>query len=578
MTADGGTGGASRHDLVVVGSGAAGMTAALVAAAEGLSVAVVEKASAVGGTTARSGGAIWIPDSPQHAASGRAPDGASARRYLDALVGDGADPALRAAFLDAGPRMVAYLAARADVHFDLSPDEPDYRSELPGASDGGRVLRPRPFDGRRLGRADFGRLAAPLPELTLFGGMMVTRAEAAALTRIPWSGASFALGARLVGRHLRDRLVHRRGTRLVLGNALAAALFLALRRHRVAVHLDARVVDLVVDARGVRGVVVDGAAGRRTIGTRHGVVLAGGGFPADAGLRGRHLPAPVATHTPAAPTCTGDTLVLAERLGAELRGGGHNALWFPSSVGRRRDGTDAVFPHIVDRARPGVIAVDGSGRRFVGEAVSYHEFGRAMYGSATAGADGAIAVWLVCERAFVDRNGLGLVRPRPFPRGGHLRSGYLVEAADVPRLAEAIGVDPAALADTIARHNRFAASGVDEDHGRGSRAYDRSNGEAGAGPNPCLGPIVAPPFCAVRLWPTPLATCLGVRTDAHARVLRASGEPIDGLYACGNDMASVTGGEYAGAGAQIGPGMAFGWLAAMHAAGRAAGAGGALRR
>jgi 3-oxosteroid 1-dehydrogenase len=556
---------AERFDLIVVGSGAAGMTAALAAACAGLQPLLLEKAARVGGTTARSGGAVWIPDSAQHAAAGRAPDRDKARRYLDALVGTAADPALRSAYLDAGPAMLAWLERESSVRFDDSPAEPDYHSEIPGAADGGRVLRPRPFDGRRLG-ADFGLLASPIPELTVLGGMMVTRPEAARLLRLPWSADAWRLAARLALRHAGDRLGHTRGTRLVLGNALAASLLHSLRDRRVPIRLDTTFAGLLTGAGGrVDGVSVHGPDGERTLAARLGVILAGGGFPANPALRERYLPEPTPSYTPAAEGCTGDTLISAQQAGAVLAGDADNALWFPVSVRARGDGSTAVWPHIIDRAKPGLIAVDAHGRRFANEAQSYHAFGRAAYDAYRRGQP-CIPATLICDRTFLWRYGLGLVRPHARRLDALLESGYLLRG-DTPRqLAGAAGIDPDGLEATISRHNAFARTGTDQDFGKGSRVYDRSNGDPEHRPNPCVGPIATGPFYAVRVRPAPLATSLGIRADARGRALDASGQPIPGLWACGNDMASPFGGSYAGAGAQIGPAMVFGYLAGRDAA------------
>jgi succinate dehydrogenase/fumarate reductase flavoprotein subunit len=305
----------------------------------------------------------------------------------------------------------------------------------------------------------------------------------------------------------------------------------------------------------------DGKAVR--VHARRGVVLAGGGSPASGELRERHFRRPVARHTAAYEGCVGDTLRLGLEAGGALGPSGEdNAFWFPGSVAKRRDGTTAVYPHIVlDRAKPGLIAVGRSGQRFTDEAVSYHEFTRAMYRT------GNVPAWLVCDRRFVWKYGLGMVRPLTPRLARYIASGYLAAADSVATLAGAIGVPPEALTETVRRHNEFARSGIDADFGKGGNVYDCGNGDPAHEPNPCLGPIERAPFYAVRVEPTPLGTSLGLRTDAHARVCDASGRPIPGLYAVGNDMHSPLGGEYPGAGTQLGTGMTFGYLAALHAVG-----------
>jgi 3-oxosteroid 1-dehydrogenase len=536
-------------DLLILGSGVSGMTAALVAAIEGARVLVLESTARVGGTSARSSGTVWIPPA----------DDATAASYLDALVGDKADRRLRQAFLSAGPEMVAYLEKHAGLRFRPYTEHPDYRQELPGAASGMRPLEPPEFDGRLLGN-EFERVEWPIRELMLFGGMMVTRGEAASLLRAGRSLDATLLGARLLLRYLADRLRHRRGTRLVLGNALVARLYKELLDRSVPVWCEAVTERLVVDG-GVRGAVVRHGSKPTRLRARRGVVLAGGGFPASAALREKYLPRPVARHTAAYEGCVGDTLRLGQEAGGVLGPSGEdNALWFPGSVAARADGSTAVYPHIVlDRAKPGLIAVGRSGLRFTDEAASYHEFTRAMYRT------GNVPAWLVCDRRFLWKYGLGMILPMTVRLGQHLTSGYLRAAGTIEALARAIDVDAAGLAETVRRHNELASTGVDADFGKGGNRYDRANGDPANAPNPCIGPIRQAPYYAVRVEPTPLGTSLGLRTDASARVCDAAGRPVPGLYAVGNDMHSVMGGEYPGAGAQLGAGMAFAYLAALDA-------------
>jgi 3-oxosteroid 1-dehydrogenase len=553
------------YDLVVLGAGAGGMTAALVAAIEGLRVLLIERSDQIGGTTARSSGTVWIPNNPEQRRLDITGDEASARAYLDALVGERADRSLREAFIAAGPKMLEYLERHADMRFQIYRRHPDYRQELPGAADGGRPLEPLPFDGRSLGR-EFSRVRAPLRELMLFGGMMVTRAEAARLLRFASSRDSLLLAARLTLRYLADRLHYRRGTRLVLGNALAARLFKSLLDRRVPVWYEARTTALLTDNGRVCGLRVERNGAIVRVRARRGVVLAGGGFPASPALRERYLPQPVAEHTAAYEGCTGETLQLALDAGAALGTPGEdNALWFPSSIGRRSDGSTIVYPHIVlDRSKPGLIAVNRAGRRFVDEAVSYHQFVRAMYRAHRESP--CIPAMLVCDRRFIWNYGLGMIRPRTPSLRSFVDSGYLVTAPSIEALAAKIGVDAAGLVQTAVKNNEYARSGVDPEFGKGSNAYDLNNGDPENKPNPCIGAIREAPFCAVAVHPTPLGTSLGVRSNAQAEACDESGRAIAGLYACGNDMHSVMGGEYPGAGAQLGPAMTFGYVAALRAA------------
>ena len=554
-----------EYDFVVLGAGAGGMTAALVASIEGMRTLLIEKTSRIGGTTARSSGTVWIADNPEQRRLGITDDADLARTYLEGLADGRSDPALREAFLASGSRMLEYLEQHASIRFQTYRHAPDYRQEFAGAAQGGRPLEPLPFDGRTLG-ANFDRVGWPIRELMLFGGMMITRGEAAQLLRFATSWDSCMLGARLLLRYAADRLRFRRGTRLVLGNALAARLYSKLLERKVDIWLETNTTRLAVDQGRVVGLDVERDGKPVRLRARRGVVMAGGGFPASPALRARHLPHPVAQYTPAYEGCVGDTLRLALDAGAALgESGTDNALWFPSSVATRKDGSTAVYPHIVlDRAKPGLLAINKAGKRFVNEAVSYHEFVRAMYRSHQSVP--TIPATLVCDRRFIWKYGLGMIRPMTPVLKPYIDSGYLLIARSLAELAQQLDVDPAGLAATVRQHNEYAATGIDTEFGKGGNSYDTGNGDAAHHPNPCIGPIGEPPYCAVRVYPTPLGTSLGLRTNAAAQVCTAAGTPIAGLYACGNDMHTIVGGEYPGAGTQLGPAMTFGYVAAISAA------------
>jgi succinate dehydrogenase/fumarate reductase flavoprotein subunit len=463
--------------------------------------------------------------------------------------------------------MLQYLEEHMDLRWLMYEVQPDYDPELPGATTGGRALMPLPFDGRTLGK-DFDRVRWPIPELMVFGGMMITRGEVARLLRIGRNLDSFLLGAKLCGRFILDRMRYKRGTRLVLGNALVAQLFRNLLDRRTAIWFNAKTTRLIRQNGRACGLVVQRDGSEVRVRAKHGIVLAGGGFPASPELRERYFPKPVPQYTSAYEGCTGDTLQLAREIGASLgRLGEDNALWFPSSLATRKDKSTAVYPHIVvDRAKPGLIAVNSAGRRFVDEGSSYHSFVRAMYRS-NRDVPG-IPAWLVCDRRFVWKYGIGMVLPLRISLKPFVDRGYLHVGDSVEELAHTIGVDAAGLVETVRAHNKFARTGVDTDFGKGGNVYDRTYGDPQHLPNPCLGPIDRPPYCAVAVFPTPLGTSLGLLANAHAQVLESSGQPIKGLYACGNDMQNIFGGEYPGPGAQIGVGMVFGYLAAKHAIGK----------
>jgi succinate dehydrogenase/fumarate reductase flavoprotein subunit len=551
---------AREVDLLVLGSGAGGMTAALTGSLLGLEVELLEKAAVVGGSTALSAGSVWIPNSHHAPAGSDSLD--RARRYLRATVGDRLRPELCEGFLGAGPPMVRFLEERSAVRLRAYRHHPDYLAEADGATLAGRALEPVPFDGRRLGR-DFRLLRDPLPEFTLLGGMMVDRTDAGQLLNATRSLACSWHALRLLTRYGIDRLRHHRGTRLVMGNALAGRLLYALRRERVAIHPRATVSGLIERGGRIAGVTL---AGAQDLLARRGVVLATGGFSRHPELRRRLLPEPVPEHSPLVDTVTGDGVTLGLAAGGRL--GAHHAqasFWAPVSIRRRADGSTAVFPHFVlDRGKPGLIAVDLAGRRFVNEALPYHRFGQAIYAAHALRA--AIPCCFVCDRRFLLTYGLGMVRPRGLGVRSALADGYLTRAASVAGLAAALGLDAAALQATVLRNNAFAGQGVDADFGKGSDAYQRNLGDPNHGPNPCLGPIERPPFYAIRVYPGDIGASIGLVTDEHARVLRADDRPIAGLYACGNDMDSLMAGAYPAPGITLGPALTFGYLAAHHAA------------
>ncbi len=553
-------------DIVVVGAGAAGLTAAAVAAAAGQRVLLLEHTPYVGGTSAISGGMVWVPVNHWTADAGQPDSLDAARSYLRHTVPpDDDDGAVLDAFVTQGDAALRHLEAHTALRLRPVIPYPDYYPDLPGATAGGRVLEALPFDGRSLG-AEFARLRAPPPEFTLFGGMMVHRSDLPHLRRATRSPRAAWHTARLLARHARERLHAPRGTTLQLGNALVGWLFKSALERGVTVRTGARVVRLLREQGRVNGVVVagDDGAAQRVI-ARKAVVLASGGVSHDTALRMRHVPAALgalsATVDPGAAT-SGAALAL--EAGAVLgRGSERQGLWVPVSTFVRRDGSRGVFPHTVtDRGKPGVIAVDPRGRRFVNEALSYHEFVKAQL------AADAVPAYLVCDRRFLWRYGLGCVKPFALSLAHWVGSGYLRRGATIGDLAAALGVPAAALQDAAARFNEGARRGVDAQFNRGGDIYQRHLGDRDHQPNPCVAPIEHAPFYAVEVRPADLGMAAGLVTDASARVLDADRRPIAGLYACGNDMQSVMNGAYPGPGITLGPALVFGVIAARAAAGK----------
>jgi succinate dehydrogenase/fumarate reductase flavoprotein subunit len=552
-------------DLLVIGAGAAGMTAAVVGALEGLKVVLCEKSDVVGGTSAFSAGSVWIPGSSQARTAGTPDTIEAARTYLGALLGSDADDPRLGFYLRMGPRVLDDLAVRTSVQFTAPPVHPDYKA-LPGAAIGGRALAAVPFDGRKLGRG-FDRLRPPRREFTVLGGMMVGKADIEPLLHPFRSWRNFSHAVRLLTRQALDRLRFRRGTRLVMGNALAGRLFHDVRRTGVDVRLDTALQTLIVVGDRVTGAVVRSGEQTLSIRARKGVVLASGGIGWSAELRRRLLPPAAQQFSMAPASNSGDGLLAAEGIGGEIVSDLESpALWMPSSVMRQRDGHLSVFPHILlDRAKPGLLAVDGSGRRFVNEADSYHDFVAAMLRAN--GNVSRVPSYLVCDRRFIADYGLGLVHPGTRNLKRFIDAGYLNEAGTIEALAQKIGVDAVELRQTIERYNRYAQTGVDEEFGRGASELNRFNGDASNKPNPCLRTIGPGPYYALAVWPSDLASSAGVRTDVHGQVLARAGQLIRGLYAAGNDAVSVFRGTYPGPGTMLGPAIVFGWCAAMDVAG-----------
>jgi succinate dehydrogenase/fumarate reductase flavoprotein subunit len=556
-------------DVICIGSGAGGMSAALTAAIEGLDVLIVEKTQYVGGSTAVSGGAVWIPNNPQSSQLGHKDSMEQAKLYLDRIVGNWASDEMKRVFLEAGPEMVRYLEQRTEVKLIARAYSPDYYPDTEGASLGGRSMDPAPFDGRSLGK-NFDLLRPPLKEFVVLGGMMVTMSDVYHLLNVTKSLASWRHGMKLVARYASDRLRYRRGTRLVLGNSLAGRLLKSALDRKIPIWVSTPARRLIVAGDRVTGVTVTRDGRDLAIKARRGVVLATGGFPSDLALRQEFLPHPTGLWSMAPEGNTGDGLRLGQAVGAQAnRNNASNAFLAPISILETLNGETVKFPHLVwDRARPGLMAVNGAAQRFVNEATSYHEFGLAMYESHKT--IPSIPSFLICDSAFLHKWGLGLALPGGRPFRHLVKAGYLVEAPTIEALAQRLDLDPATLAATTARFNALAAKGEDEDFGKGGNAYNRYLGDLSVKDrNPCLGPIVTAPFYAVRVYPGDIGTAAGLVTDRHARVLDGEGRPIAGLYACGNDMNSVMGGTYPGPGITLGPALTFGYLAGRHMAGNA---------
>lgn len=547
-------------DAVVLGGGVAGLTAATVAACEGLRVLLLEKESFVGGTSAISGGACWIPLS--HHGKGVNPKDSPAAviDYVRQLTGARLDTNLIESFLHNGPLAVEYLEARTSLRFLARPLSPDYRPQLQGGSLCGRVLEPLEFDARTLGES-LHLLRPPMPEFTAFNGMMVTRPDAMTLLGAFTSFAKFRRSGELVARYAIDRLRYGRGTRLVLGNALVAALLKSALDAGVTIRVNATPTRLVMTSeRRVGGVEYEWRGARRNASAKAGVVLATGGLSGSP-LELNTAEAWMSRECDASSGHQGGGMSLALSVKAVVAEGNLNAFsCTPVSIVTRLDNTKAVYPHLVlDRQKPGIIAVNRKGLRFANEADSYHDFVESLQ-RANAVDGASVPAYLICDRSALKKYGLGAIHPGGLGWRHHVQSGYLIEAPTIAELARKLDIDPQSLGATVARSNSFAATGVDPDFGRGSNAYHRFLGDAEHQPNPCLGVIEKAPFYAVRIWPGVQGSARGLAVNVRAQVVDQSGSTIEGLYACGNDMNSIFVGTYPGPGITLGPAITFGYV------------------
>lgn len=545
-------------DVVVIGSGAAGLTAAITARKLGLEVLVVEKTDLFGGTTAYSGGAPWVPCNHVMKHAGLDDTREAAETYLRGTLGERYDEDLVTSYLDNAPAMLLFLERHSEVRFKpfLAPD---YEVQ-PGAAVC-RTLLTQEYDGRLLG----GRLAElrmPLPQLMLFGTMQVEGADIHPMRNALKTWAGFRHTAKVMRRFVLDKLRHGRGTRIVNGNALAARLFHSAIQAGATLWRNTPAVELLVQDGEVRGVVVQYEGQRTEVRARQGVLLATGGFGANAQWRAKYIPFAEHHHSLQPEGNVGDGL----RLGLAA-GGVHDprhagdCIWTPVSVLQKPDGSVVKYPHIfIDRAMPGCIVVGPDGRRFVNEGASYQNFVATMHRR------GFTKVHLIASRAFLRTYGMGLAKPAPFRVKPYLDAGYLVEAPTLAELARRIGVDPARLEATVQRFDEGARQGEDREFGKGADPHSRARGDATHRPNPGVAPVGDGPYYALALYPGDLSTVGGLDTNGQAQVLDAGGHPIRGLYAAGLDMNSMMRGGYPGGGSSIGPAMTFGYIAARHMA------------
>jgi 3-oxosteroid 1-dehydrogenase len=548
--------GEPEFDLVVVGSGAAGLTAALTAALRGLRTVVIEKTEYFGGSTARSGGGVWIPGNSVLRRAGSSDTPAQASAYLAHVAGKSVPERLRSAFLEHGPAMLDLVLANTPLDFEWVPNYSDYYPEAPGGRSGGRSVEPALLDGRVLG-AELAHLRPPY--LPAPAGITVTQANYRWMSlgtshpRAIWTTTKVT--ARMIVTRVRKRQL------LSMGQALTAGLRAGLTTAGVPVWLDTPMTGLQIEDGRVTG--VQAIRGGEPVGLRssRGVLLATGGFERNQQMRERYQRAPIGIDwTVGSPGNTGEGILAGEAAGGVLELM-DDAWWGPSIPLPR----GPVFC-LAERSLPGSIFVNAAGERFMNEASPYVDAVHAMYDKHTED-NPHIPCWMIADQRYRNRYVFTGMPPRkPLPRRWYA-ADVVFRAGTLSELADRIGVPADGLAKTVEKFNGFARAGKDEEFGRGDSAYDHYYGDPNCKPNPNLAPLAQPPFYAIKMVPGDLGTKGGLRTDERARVLRADGSVIEGLYAAGNTSAMVMGRSYAGPGATIGPAMTFGYLAALDAAG-----------
>ncbi len=553
----------AETEVLVVGSGAAALTAAVAAAAQGAHTLIVEKSELFGGTSATSGGVIWIPATQQALSAGHADSPEEAFQYIRALTDANIPDARIWAFVRTGREMVAWLEANTLVKMRAHPYA-DYHPEMPGGKPGWRSLEALPLHSSELGD-DFARLRAPHPAVQFLGRVSWTLEETGALLfRIPgW----WQVALRVFGNYFLDfpqRLQSRRDRRLTLGNALLGRLKLSANRFGAQLWLNSPLIELIREGGRVTGALIERDGRPMRIQARRGVVLAAGGFERNAQMRRQYLPR---SHEPrwsgSQPNNTGDAIRAAMQVGAATLN--MDSAWWGTSMSL--PGEERARLMAFERALPGAIIVNANGERYMNEAASYHIAGQQMLACDSDSAR-TIPSWMVFDAKYRASYPVGPVIP-DFPDWMQPASiaAALTRAQTLEELAQRTQLPPERLKATIARFNANARQGIDPDFKRGESAYDRYYGDPKVAPNPTLRALETPPYYAIRVYPGDIGTNGGLATNEHAQVLDEAGAPIPGLYAAGNMAATVMGHSYPAAGATLGPGMTFGYIAGRHAAG-----------
>lgn len=557
-------------DVIVVGSGAAGLSAAITAKKRGLDVVVLEKEPVFGGTTALSGGVLWIPLNQHGRKQNPADTREAVRTYMMQETGNYFDAAAVDAFIENGPKMVEFFERETEMKF-VPTMYPDYHPTVAGGVDIGRSILAAPFDIRSLGK-DMSRLKPPLKTITFIGMMFnSSNADLKHFFQATKSLTSFIYVAKRLVTHIKELALYQRGINVTSGNALAARLAKSALDLNIPILTHSAVKEILMKNDYATGVRTDGEGGERLITARHGVVLACGGFPHDVKRIAKaypHLQRGGEHLSPTPTSNTGDGLNMAESVGGKVEIRFKDAAaWMPVSYVPYANGEFGVFPHLLDRYKPGIIGVLKNGKRFTNESNSYHDVGADLIQACNGQKD--TAMWLVCDKTTLGKYGIGFVKPAPMPIGRFLRNGYLIQGKTLADLAKNAGINPAGLEQTVREYNVGAVKGDDPAFGRGTTAFNRYLADPENKPNPCVAPVKNGPFYAVKVIMGDLGTFDGIQTSVVGEVLKDNGTAIGGLYAVGNDRASIMGGNYPAAGITHGPNMTFGFVTGNHIADKA---------
>ena len=558
----------SSYDVIVVGSGAGAMTSALFAADQGLSVLIVEKSDKYGGTSAISGGGIWIPNNHYFAAIGGQDSPELSMQYLKAATGEHGDPLRLQAYLDNAAPMIKKLTDNSRVRYAVADKYPDYYPQLPGALAGGRTLDPELFDTSLLAD-ELPNLRKPSPSTLLMGRIAWTARDAhkAMARSFGWQWLIFKLMARYK-LDFKWRRKSKYDRRAALGSSLVASLRRSLMDRNVPLWLNTDFQDVLLDGDRVAGIKVATGGKVLELKARRGVIFGSGGFEQNQTLREKYLPQPTRASWSATPpgNNTGAALEAGLTIGAATALMDW-AWWAPTIAVPGEEQPRGVF---AERAFPGAIVVNSLGHRFVNEAAPYLEFVDAMYQDNRKTDGRSVPSWVIFDGHFRFNYAMGPLMPAQVVPDSRLRKEWLNtvywKADSLEALAMQIGVDAQGLSSTVQKVNGYAQTGVDLDFDRGGNVFDRYYGDSNIKPNPCLAPLRKGPYYAMRLDAGDIGTKGGLLTNQHAQVVREDGQPIAGLYAIGNCSASVMGISYPGAGGTLGPAMTFGYIAANHIA------------